>query len=117
MRLSRTDLVPVLAIVAGGAVGLATSASLLSSRSNDVTVVVPTAVVPDGQRISYWSSDGRVEYRLDTRGSHADRPEARMPRVGVGVGIVGVIVEAVDGTELDLLQRYDRVRRRSLRRV
>ena len=48
MRLSRTDFVPVLAIVASGAVGLATSASLvLLSSSDDVpashVVVVPSA--------------------------------------------------------------------------
>ncbi len=64
MRLSRTDLVPVLAIIAGGAVGLATSAALaLSSRSDHVPVADQSVIVPDGQRIVYWSSDGRIEYR------------------------------------------------------
>jgi len=44
MRLSRTDLIPVLAIVAGGAVGVATSASLvLSSRSDYAPVAVAEA--------------------------------------------------------------------------
>ena len=64
MRLSRTDLVPVLAIIAGSAVGVLTSGSLLlSSRSDDVPVTLSTVTVPDGQRIVYWSSDGRIEYR------------------------------------------------------
>ena len=64
MRLSRTDLIPVLAIIAGGALGLATSASLvLSSRSDHVPVADQSVIVPDGQRISYWSSDGRIEYQ------------------------------------------------------
>ena len=64
MRLSRTDLVPVLAIIGGGALGVVASGALvLSSRSDDAPVAVRTVVVPDGQRISYWSSDGRIEYR------------------------------------------------------
>ena len=64
MRLSRTDVVPVLAILAGGAVGVLTSASLvLSSRSDYVPVADQGVIVPDGQRIVYWSSDGRIEYR------------------------------------------------------
>ena len=45
MRLSRTDLVPVLAIIAGGAVGVATSASLLWSSAEQAPVAVP-AVAP-----------------------------------------------------------------------
>ena len=36
MRLSRTDLVPVLAIVAGGVIGASLSFSFLGSRSDDV---------------------------------------------------------------------------------
>ena len=50
MRLSRKDLVPVLAIVASGAVGLATVASLVlrsppDNVSDPVTVVAPSATV------------------------------------------------------------------------
>ena len=47
MRLSRTDLLPVLAIIGGGAVGLATSASLvLSSRSDYVPAPVSVVAPP-----------------------------------------------------------------------
>ena len=64
MGLSRTDLIPVLTIIAGGAVGALTSGALvLSSRTDNVPVAIPTVIVPDGQRISYWSSDGRIEYQ------------------------------------------------------
>ncbi len=87
MRLSRTDLVPVLAIIAGGAVGLAVSASLvLSTRFEYAAAPVPldetpvTAELatdgrgyvfrsvdetpqpvfsPDGRSIMYWSRDGQ----------------------------------------------------------
>ena len=53
MRLSRTDLVPVLAIIGGGAVGVLVSGSLLLSlRSDDVPVADQSVIVPDGQRIS-----------------------------------------------------------------
>ena len=51
MRLSRKDLVPVLAIVAGGVVGASLSFSLLGSRSNDVPAPVRSVLVrpvPDG---------------------------------------------------------------------
>ena len=44
MRLSRTDFVPVLAIVAGGVVGASLSFGLLGSRSDDVRA--PTRPVP-----------------------------------------------------------------------
>ena len=47
MRFPRTDLVPVLAIVAGGVIGASLSFSLLGSRSEDVP--------PDTQFI-FWSS-------------------------------------------------------------
>ena len=43
MRLSRTDLVPVLVIVAGGVIGASLSFSLLESRSKDVSVAVPVS--------------------------------------------------------------------------
>ena len=45
MRLSRTDLVPVLAIIGGGAVGVATSGALVLSRGSvrrALTLVVLT---------------------------------------------------------------------------
>ncbi len=49
MRLSRTDLVPVLAIICGGAVGVVTSAAVvLSSRSDYVSAPVRPAWSPDG---------------------------------------------------------------------
>ena len=52
MRLSRTGLVAVLAIVAGGVIGATLSFSLLGSRSNDVPAPVRSVLVrpvPDGQ--------------------------------------------------------------------
>ena len=41
MKLSRTDLVPVLAIVTGGVIGASLSFSFLGSRSNDVPAANP----------------------------------------------------------------------------
>ena len=41
MRLSRTDLFPVLTIVAGGVLGASLSFSLLESRSDYVPVAAP----------------------------------------------------------------------------
>ena len=49
MRLSRTDLVPVLAIVAGGAIGASLSFSFLGSRSDDV-VFVAAPVAPSATK-------------------------------------------------------------------
>ena len=49
MRLSRTDLVPVLAIVAGGVIGGSLSFSLLS-RSDDVVFIATPLVVPSATK-------------------------------------------------------------------
>ena len=51
MRLSRTDLLPVLTIVAGGVIGASLSFNLLGSRSEDVPVTVGTVTgqVTDAQ--------------------------------------------------------------------
>ncbi len=46
MRLSRTDFVPVLAIVAGGALGASLSFGFLGSRSDDVVFVAAPVVAP-----------------------------------------------------------------------
>ena len=47
MKLSRTDLIPVLAIVAGGVIGASLSFSFLGgSRSDDVLFIAVPAVAP-----------------------------------------------------------------------
>jgi hypothetical protein len=84
MRLYRTDLVPVLAIILGGAVGAATTGSFLwLSSATDApipaTVVPPSVTVesanverlptsgrtptlsPDGQWLAYTTQDGNEE--------------------------------------------------------
>ena len=103
MRLSGTDLAPVLAIIAGGAVGVATSASLvLSSHFEDVPLANWTIPVPDGQRIVYWSSDGRLEYRAKedfTRGTRLEAPVV-WSRVYVGGGAVGTPMWSPDGSRI-----------------
>ena len=60
MRLSRTGLVAVLAIVAGGVMGATLSFSLLGSRSNDVPA--PVRSVPDGQSrvLDECAADGAI---------------------------------------------------------
>ncbi len=63
MRLSRTDLFPVLAIIGGGALGVLTSASLvLSSRSDHVPVGVVSATLAaspiTAQRATIHQLDG-----------------------------------------------------------
>ena len=79
MRHSRTDLVPVLAIIAGGVIGASLSFSFLGSRSGDVPVTLgllnessaalesvpvgPVLVSPDGRSMVCRSGDGDV-YQL-----------------------------------------------------
>ncbi len=79
MRLSRPDLVPVLAIIGGGAVGVLVSGSLVLGSSPDdvpapVAVVAPPVSVgsendvrpPTSEQIPVWSSDGsRVMFTRD----------------------------------------------------
>lgn len=50
MRLNRTDLVPVLTIVAGGLVGGLVSFSFLGPRSEDVSDVVPVSATYESYR-------------------------------------------------------------------
>ena len=65
MRLSRTDLVPMLAIIGGGTVCVLTFGSLvLRSASDDVTAPEPVvisqngpSILPDGQWIAYQSDE------------------------------------------------------------
>ena len=65
MRLSRSDLVPVLAIIAGGAVSVLTSASLvLSSRADHVPVgVVSATLAPEPQRDQGYTVDAVTNCR------------------------------------------------------
>jgi len=60
MRLSRTDLVPVLAIIAGGAVGALTSASLVLLSADDGRATDPVVVAP----ATAESAPRYVTYRL-----------------------------------------------------
>ncbi len=68
MRLSRTDLVPALAIVAGGAIGalLTFSPLVLWSPSDDVPLVVPLVLksMPDGRSIVPIDCADNGAYRL-----------------------------------------------------
>ena len=66
MRLSRMDLLPLLTIVAGGALGASLSFSFLGSRSNDVPAanpIVAPSMTPEAR------ADGieRAEHILRTR--------------------------------------------------
>ena len=64
MRLSRTDLIPVLAIVAGGALGVLTSGALvLSSRADHVPVPVLEAKATTIDRV-----DRVIRIRIDEFG-------------------------------------------------
>ena len=69
MRPSRTELVPVLAIIGGGAVGVLASASLLLSRAPDAVAegVLWSAVLVDGRTI---------EYRFDENSSRIELVES-----------------------------------------
>ncbi|MCH7856701.1 MAG: hypothetical protein IIB37_08110 [Gemmatimonadetes bacterium] len=75
MRLSRTDLVPVLAIVAGGVIGASFSFSLLErSRPGDVPPVVPgglyeSAVTPElAVRVEYANGTVVTGVRITVNG-------------------------------------------------
>ena len=66
MRLSRTDLVPVLAIVAGGMIGASLSFSLLGPRSDDAAVANPI-VAPSMAPEARADAIERAEHILRTR--------------------------------------------------
>ncbi len=90
MRLSRTDLVPVLAIVAGGAIGASLSFSFLGSRSEDVLVfdppmIVQTSVPPATVEPLIWVEVPRNGSGVAARAAHLVREqhyiEAAMDRL------------------------------------
>ncbi len=75
MRLSRTDLVPVLAIVAGGVIGASLSFSLLGSRSDDVLVfdlpmIVQTSAPPTTVEPLIWVEVPRTGSGVAARAAH-----------------------------------------------
>ncbi len=89
MRLSRTDLVPVLAIMAGGALSVLTSASLvLSSRSDHVPVGVVSATLV----ASPIAAQGATIHQLD----------------GVTIEGIAIAVRKRDGTKAPALFRGPR---------
>ncbi len=60
MRLSRTDLLPVLTIVAGGILGASLSFSFIGSRANEVPVAVPLVVPSDAAPAPAGTVTGQV---------------------------------------------------------
>ena len=122
MRLSRTDLLPVLAIIGGGAVGVLTFSPLgLWSHSHDVPapvrVVVPPATAQPETRVPpeaprwYWRLDestGKPFLYEVPRSSEPDLEEGTEPLIyidGVRMSSERSVASILKGQNPDLIDR------------
>ncbi len=81
MRLSRTDLLPVLAIVAGGVIGASLSFSFLGSRSEDVSVAGPVSATYESVEVFLRRERFKEALRLHERDRMEDEFRERVERV------------------------------------
>ena len=106
MKLSRTDLLPALAIVAGGVIGASLSFSFLErSRSGDVPVAVPAVApsgVPAGESIPFEVVSVPVEMRrLQWSPTEARIEFNRVEISPDGQGVAGEPLVYVDGVRVN----------------
>ena len=97
MRLSRTDLVPVLAIVAGGVIGASLSFGFLGSRSDDVPSANPIAapsMTSEARADAIDRAERILRTRIDEFGVEERGvvliPQIRIQRAGADRLIVGL---------------------------
>ncbi len=81
MRLSRTDLAPVLAIVAGGLIGASLSFSLLSRSDDVVFVVAPVSATYESVEVFLGRERFKEALRLQERDRMEDEIRERVERV------------------------------------
>ena len=81
MRLSRSDFVPVLAIVAGGMIGASLSFGLLGSRSEDVAVDVPVSATYESVEVFLRRETFNKAFRLLERDRMAGDYRERAERI------------------------------------
>ena len=81
MRLSRTDIIPVLTIVAGGLIGASVSFSLLWRSDDVVFVAAPVPATYESVEVFLGREQFKEALRLQERNPMRDRWEERAERI------------------------------------